>query len=146
MVDLANGDHRPRLRGAGGGGRGDPLLASPAMTPEEFRDAGRAAIDWIADYVEGIERLPVAAPVVPGDVRAALPAAPPTEAEPFAAILRDVDDIVLPGLTHWQHPKFFAYFPSNTSYASILGDLLCAGLAVNGMSWATSPACTEVEA
>src|SRR4051794_7373856 len=116
------------------------------MTPEEFRAAGRAAIDWIADYLEGVERFPVASPVVPGSVRAALPANPPTDAEPFAALLRDLDDIVLPGLTHWQHPKFFAYFPSNTSYASILGDLLCAGLAVNGMSWATSPAGTEVEA
>src|SRR3954447_20715028 len=90
------------------------------MTPEEFRAAGRAAIDWIADYLEGVERFPVASPVVPGTVRAALPAKPPTDTEPFAALLRDLDDVVLPGLTHWQHPKFFAYFPSNTSYASIL--------------------------
>ena len=81
----------------------------------------------------------------PGDVRAQLPEHPPTEPEPFEAVLADVASIVVPGLTHWQHPRFFAYFPGNGSYASILGELMSAGLGVQGMSWVTSPACTEVE-
>jgi aromatic-L-amino-acid decarboxylase len=115
------------------------------VTPEDFRKQGYALIDWIADYLEGVERHPVAAAVEPGWVRDQLPAHPPAEAESFDAVLTDLDQIVVPGLTHWQHPSFFAYFPANTSYPSILGDLAAAGLAVNGMSWATSPACTEVE-
>ena len=78
-------------------------------------------------------------------MRDQLPAHPPTETEPFDAVLADLDRVVVPGLTHWQHPSFFAYFPANTSYPSILGELAAAGLGVNGMSWATSPACTEVE-
>jgi aromatic-L-amino-acid decarboxylase len=115
------------------------------MTPDEFRHHGHALIDWIADYVEGVERHPVAATVVPGDVRAALPEHPPTEPEPFEAVMADVARVVVPGITHWQHPAFFAYFPSNSSYPSILGELLSAGLGVQGMSWVTSPACTEIE-
>jgi aromatic-L-amino-acid decarboxylase len=115
------------------------------MTPEEFRRHGHDLIDWIADYVEGIERRPVTSSVDPGDVRAALPEHPPTAPEPFEAVMADVERIVLPGLTHWQHPSFFAYFPSNNSFPSILGELLSAGLGVQGMSWVTSPACTELE-
>jgi aromatic-L-amino-acid/L-tryptophan decarboxylase len=115
------------------------------MTPEEFRVHGHALIDWIADYVEGVEERPVAAAVQPGEVRARLPEHPPTEPEPFEAVMADVEQVVVPGLTQWQHPGFFAYFPSNTSYPSILGELLSAGLGVQGMSWVTSPACTEVE-
>jgi aromatic-L-amino-acid/L-tryptophan decarboxylase len=115
------------------------------VTPEDFRKQGYALIDWIADYLEGVERFPVASTTEPGWVRDQLPAHPPTETEPFDAVLADLDRIVVPGLTHWQHPSFFAYFPANTSYPSILGDLATAGLGVNGMSWATSPACTEVE-
>jgi len=83
--------------------------------------------------------------VEPGDVRSQLPEHPPTEPESFDAVMADVERIVVPGLTQWQHPGFFAYFPSNTSYPSILGELLSAGLGVQGMSWVTSPACTEVE-
>ena len=83
--------------------------------------------------------------VEPGDVRSQLPEQPPTEPEPFEAVMADVERIIVPGLTQWQHPGFFAYFPSNTSYPSILGELLSAGLGVQGMSWVTSPACTEVE-
>ncbi len=117
------------------------------MTPEDFRTNGHALIDWIADYIEQIESLPVSDPAItPGDVRAALPPHPPTATEPFSAVMADVESVVLPGLTHWQHPNFFAYFPSNSSYSSILGDLLSTGLGVQGMSWVTSPACTEVEA
>jgi len=87
----------------------------------------------------------VSAMVEPGDVRAQLPAHPPTEPEPFATVMADVDRVIVPGLTQWQHPEFFAYFPANASYPSILGELLSAGLGVQGMSWVTSPACTEVE-
>jgi aromatic-L-amino-acid/L-tryptophan decarboxylase len=115
------------------------------MTPEEFRKHGYTLVDWIADYLEGIERYPVASPVEPGWVRSQLPAHPPTTPESFDAVLADVDRVIVPGLTHWQHPSFFAYFPANASYPAILGELLSAGLGVNGMLWATSPACTELE-
>lgn len=115
------------------------------MTPDEFRTHGHALIDWIAEYVEGVGELPVSSSVKPGDVRAQLPEHPPTEPESFDAVRADLDRIIVPGLTHWQHPSFFAYFPSNGTYASILGELVSAGLGVQGMSWVTSPACTEVE-
>lgn len=115
------------------------------MTPEEFRRHGRAAIDWIADYMERIETFPVLSRVEPGWVRAQLPAAAPEQAEPFESILADLDRVILPGITHWQSPSFFGYFPANASGASILGDLISSGLGVQGMLWATSPACTELE-
>lgn len=115
------------------------------MTPEEFRAAGHQLIDWIATYLDTVEDYPVSSTVKPGDIAAQLPAAPPTVVEPWSAVLADLDRIVVPGLTHWQHPSFFAYFPSNTSYSSILGELASAGLGVNGMLWATSPAATEIE-
>ncbi len=115
------------------------------MTPDEFRTNGYALIDWIAEYLEGVEQFPVASQVQPGDIRASLPAHPPTDTEPFSAMLADLDQLVMPGITHWQHPSFFAYFPANISYPSILGELAAAGLGVQGMSWVTSPACTEVE-
>jgi aromatic-L-amino-acid decarboxylase len=112
---------------------------------EEFRARGRELIDWIADHLEGIDRLPVSPDVQPGDVRAQLPEHPPAAPEPWSALRRDLDEVIVPGLVHWQHPSFFAYFPSNVSYPSILAELLIAGLGVQGMSWVTSPACTEVE-
>ncbi|MBX3012282.1 MAG: aspartate aminotransferase family protein [Caldilineaceae bacterium] len=115
------------------------------MTPAEFRQHGRAVVDWIADYMEQVEALPVLAQVQPGEIRAALPAQPPMHGEPFAAILADMARVVLPGITHWQSPNFFAFFPANASGPAILGELLSAGLGVQGMLWATSPACTEVE-
>jgi aromatic-L-amino-acid decarboxylase len=115
------------------------------MTPDEFRQHGRAVVDWIADYYEHVESFPVLAQVEPGQIRASLPADPPTDGEPFEAILDDVEKLILPGLTHWQSPSFFALFPGNTSGPSILGELLTAGLGVIGMLWATSPACTELE-
>ena len=115
------------------------------MTPDEFREHGHQLIDWIAEYLEGVEQYPVSSAVKPGDVRAMLPEHPPTSPEPFTDVLADLDRVVMPGLTHWQHPSFFAYFPGNSSYASILGELASAGLGVQGMSWVTSPACTEVE-
>ncbi len=115
------------------------------MTPEEFRKQGYALVDWITDYLEGIERHPVSPRVEPGWVRAQLPQHPPSEPEAFDQVLADLDRVIVPGLTHWQHPSFFAYFPANTSYPAILGELAAAGLGVNGMLWATSPACTELE-
>jgi len=115
------------------------------MTPDEFRRWGRAVVDWIADYQERVETLPVLSQTEPGQILASLPEAPPERGEGFAAILRDVDEKILPGVTHWQSPDFFAYFPANTSGPGILGELLSAGLGVQGMIWATSPACTELE-
>jgi len=115
------------------------------MTPEEFRHYGRAVVDWIADYYQRIESLPVLAQVEPGQIRASLPSEPPVYGEAFEAILKDVEELILPGVTHWQSPNFFAFFPANTSGPSLLGELLSAGLGVQGMLWATSPACTELE-
>jgi len=115
------------------------------MTPEEFRRHGHAVIDWIADYHARIESFPVLSQVKPGQIRASLPANPPAQGEPFEALMNDVDRLILPGVTHWQSPNFFAYFPCNASGPGILGDLLSAGLGVQGMLWSTSPACTELE-
>jgi aromatic-L-amino-acid decarboxylase len=115
------------------------------MTPAEFRHYGYTVVDWIADYYEQIESLPVLSRVDPGQVRSLLPAPPPEYSEPFEDILKDVTDLILPGLTHWQSPNFFAFFPGNSSGPSILADLLSSGLGVQGMLWATSPACTELE-
>jgi aromatic-L-amino-acid decarboxylase len=102
-------------------------------------------VDWIADYYTRIESFPVLSRVEPGQIRASLPPSPPKHGEPFDAILADIDKLILPGITHWQSPNFFAYFPANASGPAILGDLLSSGLGVQGMLWATSPACTELE-
>jgi aromatic-L-amino-acid decarboxylase len=115
------------------------------MTPDEFRQHGRAVIDWIADYMERVESLPVLSSVQPGEIRTKLPPAPPAAGEPFERILADIDQLILPGITHWQSPNFFAYFPANTSGPSVLGELMSAGLGIQGMLWSTSPACTELE-
>lgn len=115
------------------------------MSAEEFRRHGHAVVDWVADYLEGVGSLPVESSVEPGWVRAQLPAHPPEEGQGFDGLLADCDRVVLPALTHWQHPAFFGYFPANASGPAILGDLLSAGLGVQGMLWATSPACTELE-
>ena len=118
---------------------------APHMTPDEFRRCGTALIERIARYMEGVEHYPVLSQAEPGSVRARLPRTAPEQGEPFADLLRDIDEIVLPGITHWQSPNFYAYFPANASGPSILGDLLSSGLGVQGMLWATSPACTELE-
>lgn len=117
------------------------------MTPEEFRAAGHQLIDWIADYRARVYdgSLPIMARTAPGEVRRALPTAPPDEGESFDTMLRDVDRVVVPGLTLWQHPNFHGYFPANSSLSSVLGDLLSTGLGVLGLSWQSSPALTEVE-
>ncbi len=115
------------------------------MTAEEFRRNGRAVVDWIADYYQNIETFPVLSQAQPGQIRDSLPKEPPLKGESFEAILQDVSRLIMPGITHWQSPNFFAFFPANTSGPSILGELLSAGLGVQGMLWATSPACTELE-
>jgi glutamate/tyrosine decarboxylase-like PLP-dependent enzyme len=115
------------------------------MTPEEFREAGHRLIDWIADYRASVESRSVMAQTQPGEVKASLPASPPQHPESFDSILADVDRIVMPGITTWQHPRFFGYFPSNGLLASVLGDYLSTGLGVIGLTWQASPALTEVE-
>ncbi len=115
------------------------------MDPEEFRRAGHAVVDWIADYWSTLGQRPVTSQDPPGTVAAALPAGPTAHGEPVAALLADLDALVAPRLTHWQHPGFFGYFPANTSGPSVLGDLVSSGLGVQGMLWASAPACTELE-
>jgi aromatic-L-amino-acid decarboxylase len=110
-----------------------------------FREDGAAALDWVASYLERVRELPVLAQVEPGELRAALPASPPEEPEPFAALLRDLDDVLLPAVTHWQSPRFFAYFPSTGSEPGILAELLAAALNQVGILWRTSPALQELE-
>jgi aromatic-L-amino-acid decarboxylase len=122
-----------------------PDTKSFHMTPEEFRRHGHEVVDWLADYLAQVESYAVLSRVKPGEIRAALPPDPPREGEAFEAILGDVERLILPGITHWQSPNFFAYFPCNGSGPAILGDLLSTGLGVQGMLWSTSPACTELE-
>ena len=115
------------------------------MSPDDFRRHGHAVVDWIADYYSKIESFPVLSQVKPGQIRASLPPTAPSKGEAFNTILGDIEKLILPGITHWQSPNFFAYFPCNASGPAILGDLLASGLGVQGMLWATSPACTELE-
>ena len=123
----------------------DEARGSYHMSPNEFRRYGHDLVEWVADYMETVSERPVVSSVEPGSIRAKLPAKAPEQPEPFEAILRDLDAIVMPGITHWQSPGWFGYFPANTSPPSILGELVSAGLGVQGMLWATSPAATEVE-
>ena len=115
------------------------------MNPEEFRRAGHQLIDWIADYRARVAEYPVRSKLEPGAVRAGLPKAPPVQPEPFEGIFSDLEEILLPGLSHWQHPSFFGYFPANAELSSVLGDYLSTGLGVLGLSWQSSPALTELE-
>ncbi|HEX6534603.1 MAG TPA: pyridoxal-dependent decarboxylase [Gemmatimonadaceae bacterium] len=115
------------------------------MTPEEFRAAAHRLVDWLADYRATIAERPVMARTTPGEVAAALPASAPERSESFDALLSDVERVILPGLTLWQHPRFFGYFPANASPSSVLGDLLSTGLGVLGLSWQASPALSELE-
>lgn len=115
------------------------------MSNDDFRRAGHEMIDWIADYWERVEHEPVLSKVEPGDIRASLPAQAPQSPEAWDDIMGDVEELIMPGVTHWQSPNFFAYFPANASPPSVLGELLSAGLGVQGMLWTTSPACTELE-
>ena len=115
------------------------------MSPERFREEGKKIIDWIADYYENIEKYPVLSQVEPGEIKEKIPEIPPQTGESMEVIMQDLDKNILPGITHWQSPNFYAYFPSNTSFPSILGDLVSSGLGIQGMIWATSPAATELE-
>jgi aromatic-L-amino-acid decarboxylase len=115
------------------------------MTPDEFRAIGHCLIDWVADYRTRVAQLPVMARTEPGQVKAQLAAAPPEGPEGFEAVFRDLERVIVPGLSHWQHPQFFGYFPSNSGLASVLGDYLSTGLGVLGLSWQASPALTELE-
>ncbi|MDH7500290.1 MAG: pyridoxal-dependent decarboxylase [candidate division NC10 bacterium] len=115
------------------------------MDPETFRRYGHELVDWVANYLKEVDKYPVLSPASPGEVRNKIPASPPQTAEPMEAILKDFQEILLPGITHWNHPRFFAYFPANNSGPSILAELLTAGLGVNAMLWQTSPAATELE-
>ena len=115
------------------------------MSAEEFRRYGHELIDWIAEYFDHIEDLPVLSQIEPGDLKAQLPAAPPEHGEPMQNILADIDRLILPALTHWSHPSFFAYFATSTSAPGIFGELLSAAFDVKSMLWRTSPASTELE-
>ncbi len=115
------------------------------MSAEEFRRHGKEVVDWIADYYERLESLSVLSQAKPGEIRASLPAQPPQQGESFQSMLSDIDRLIMPGITHWQSPNFFAFFPANSSGPSVLGEMLATGLGVQGMLWATSPACTELE-
>jgi aromatic-L-amino-acid decarboxylase len=115
------------------------------MTSAEFRESGKQLIDWLADYYQRVEQFPVMAQVKPGEIRDSLPAEPPQSGVAIHAIVEQLNSKIMPGITHWQSPNFFAYFPANASEPSVLGDLISSGLGVQGMLWATSPACTELE-
>jgi aromatic-L-amino-acid decarboxylase len=115
------------------------------MTPDEFRAMGHRLVDWIADYRNRISDLPVMARTAPGEVKGGLPAAPPEQPEGFEGVFGDLERVLMPGLSHWQHPQFFGYFPSNGDLSSVLGDYLSTGLGVLGLSWQSSPALTELE-
>lgn len=115
------------------------------MDAATFRTLGHALVDWVADYREGLATRPVMSSVAPGEIRAKLPTAPPLKGAGLEGVIGELERVVMPGITHWNHPGFFAYFPSNTSYASILADLVASGLGSQGMSWQTSPAATEIE-
>src|SRR4051812_9559438 len=115
------------------------------MDPSEFRRHGHLLVDWIADYFEHAERYPVLARVRPGDITAALPAAAPEDGERFESIMADVERVLVPGLTHWNHPGFFAYFASTGSAPGVLAEFLSAALNQQAMLWSTSPAATELE-
>src|SRR5579884_822793 len=115
------------------------------MDPEEFRRVGHQLIDWIADYRANLADLPVMSRVEPGWVRSQLPATPPQSPEALDAIFHDLEHIIVPGLSLWQHPSFYGFFPANSSLSSVLGDYLSTGLGVMGLSWQASPALTELE-
>jgi aromatic-L-amino-acid decarboxylase len=110
-----------------------------------FRDDGAAALEWVARYLENVGEYPVLSRAEPGAIKAALPGSPPDEAEPFAAVLRDLDEILMPGITHWQSPRYFAYFPASAAEPGILAELLIAGLNQVGILWRASPALQELE-
>ena len=125
----------------------EQIIAGPLgdVGTDEFRAAAHRAVDWIGDYLDTIRERPVVPRVKPGDIRGSLPAVPPDQGERLEVIFEDFERLVLPGITHWNHPRFFAYFAITGSTPGILAELLIAALNVNGMLWLTSPSVTEVE-
>lgn len=115
------------------------------MSADEFRRLGHLVVDWLADYRQNVAQRPVSCTSEPGALLARLPEDPPAQPEGFEALLRDMDDLIVPNLAHWQHPDFFAYFPSNGDLSAVLGDLLSTGLGVLGLTWESAPALTELE-
>lgn len=115
------------------------------MTPEAFRKLGHQLVDWVADYRADAPARPITTAAKPGSIKAQLPASPPQQAEDISGILSEIDQVIMPGITHWQHPRFFAYFPSNSLLSGVIGDYLATGLGVLGLSWQSSPALTELE-
>lgn len=115
------------------------------MDRDTFRQFGYQFVDWVAEYLEEVEKYPVMSQVKPGEIKAMLPSNPPAQPEPMEHIFRDFKKIILPGITHWQHPSWFAYFPANNSPASVLGEILTAGIGAQCMIWQTSPAAEELE-
>lgn len=126
-------------------GAGSPRGETGDWPPETFREAGHRTVDWVADYLARVETLPVLARVQPGDVRRALPQSPPEQGEPFTDLLADLDRVVMPGVTHWNHPGFLAYFGITASGPGILGEFVAAAFNTNAMLWKTSPSTTELE-
>jgi aromatic-L-amino-acid decarboxylase len=115
------------------------------MNPDEFRKHGHELVDWMAGYLENVENYPVKSPVSPGDIFNKISAVPPEKSEPFDSFMKDFEEIIIPGITHWQNPNFFAYFPANTSPPSILAEMLISALGAQCMIWETSPAAAELE-
>ncbi len=115
------------------------------ISPEIFKDHAHKAVDWIAEYLEDMSQYPVLARTRPGDLKARIPKSPPSSSEPLETIMDDFREIILPGITHWNHPRFFAYFSITSSYPGIIGEMLCSALNVNAMLWKTSPSATELE-
>ncbi|HUU36968.1 MAG TPA: pyridoxal-dependent decarboxylase, partial [Candidatus Desulfaltia sp.] len=115
------------------------------MENKDFREFGHRVVDWVADYLEDVEKYPVLSAVKPGEIKSRLPLSPPAQGEPMERIFADFKDVILPGITHWQHPGWFAYFPANNSPASVLAEILTAGLGAQCMVWQTSPAAAELE-
>ncbi|MCK4923139.1 MAG: aspartate aminotransferase family protein, partial [Bacteroidales bacterium] len=115
------------------------------MNNDEFRKHAHELVDWMADYLSEIDSFPVKSQLNPGEIISSLPTEPPLDSEPLENIMTDVNNIIMPGVTHWQSPNFYAYFPANSSYPSILGEMLTSTLGVQGMLWETSPAASELE-
>jgi aromatic-L-amino-acid decarboxylase len=115
------------------------------ISPDIFKDHAHKTVDWIAEYLENMNQYPVLASSRPGDLKARIPKSPPASSEPLERIMRDFQEIILPGITHWNHPRFFAYFSITSSYPGIIGEMLCSALNVNAMLWKTSPSATELE-
>ena len=115
------------------------------LDPQSFRAAAHRTVDWMADYLESIERLPVRSPLTPGTVFDQLADDPPETGESIETIMQDFQSVILPGITHWQHPNFYAYFPANSSYPSVIAEMLTATMGAQCMMWETSPAAAELE-